>query len=255
MYDFKFGGESLSKHFARVTSRPPVEVAEYDFTMQELDGKSGADFIDNKRYKNVEFEREVGFFNSPARNVYNYPQELIQWLAYKKGYQDFEDSDHPGMITQAVLVNFPQVQRELSRIYKAPIRFSRLPFWYLKSAYELSEVSKSAPTTFVNPYPIDSKPLILLHFDISGTSPASASFKITTGGVTTTYSVSSVDLSVSGYVYFDCETQEVRQGTASVNYLDFPAPKGFEVGESTFEIFSGSSALSDVWVAPRWRSL
>ena len=261
-YNFKFGELWLSEFGGVTTTKPHRDIALYDFTLQDTAGKDGSDFIDNHRYKNVAFTREVGFNQHRSGRIQNLPDRLIEWLAYHQGYQDFEDTLHEGLVTKAVLTNFPEVVSVLSdKFNTATLKFSRQPFWYRKDSMELGEIDLTPATpsiAYVNPFPIFSEPLILFFFDFQNTDPATIQYSITTGGVTKTYTYEDIPVDNSIRLFVDCEEQEVRSGNVSANnlkYLDYDLPGGFATGPTTFQLLAGKSRLRQILIAPRWRCL
>ena len=135
-YDFKFGKYWLSELGATSAEEPPVEIAQRDITLISVPGKDGKDCIDNKRYDNVEFKRKIAFVGGRDIKVKEKETQLINSFAYMQGYQDFEDNSHPGLVAEAALRNFNDVQRTLRTLHTAELSFSRKPFWYLKTGLE-----------------------------------------------------------------------------------------------------------------------
>lgn len=130
MEDFYYGGKWLSELGGRLTQKPQIEIAERDCELIEIPGKSGDVFLDNNRYKNVEFTRSVGFVNRhclPTRQQIN---KFIEWLGYQIGYQEFRDTQHPNSYTKAVLLNMGEVIRDLRNYTTTTLKFSRIPYWY-----------------------------------------------------------------------------------------------------------------------------
>lgn len=261
-YDFKFGDLWLSEFGGVTTTKPNREVAEYDGTLQQIAGKSGDEYIDNHRYKNVSFTRKVGFNHRRVGRIEFLPERVIDWLAYAQGYQDFEDTLHEGLVTKAALVNFPEVVAALNdRFYTAALKFSRLPFWYRKDSLEFMKLDISAASPSValsNPYKISSEPSIMILFRSGDTSPANIQYSLTNGGETTTFTYTGIPVTNSLRLFIDCEAQQVTSGAASsdnLKYLDYPLPKEFKTGVTTFRLLGDLSRIGEVSVAPRWRCL
>lgn len=262
-YNFKFAGFALSEFYAVSTKRPPIEVAEYDGTLTSIPGKSGDEFLDNKRYKNVPMTREVGFVDRLGATPADLEKRFINWLAYVHGYQEFEDSDHPGMVTYAVLENFPEVQRELELIHKARLKFSRVPYWYSKAGLTpivfSSQAEAETGAVLNNPYPADACPLI----DIKVTSAALASgayLRLIVGGVTysNTYNIYGVN-STRDHIIFDFEEKEIRAQSADGSDVYYsagtPSPP-LPTGETTIQLgVSTSGSVDSMTIIPRWRCL
>lgn len=256
-YDFKFGDLWLSEFGGFTSKMPQRDIAQYDYTLVPIPGKDGSDFIDNHRYKNVEFSREVVFNAQKNRRISNLPRRVIEWLGYQTGYREFEDTLHPGFVTKAVITNFPEVVSVLGKINTATLRFSRLPFWYRKDALEHQEIDLTAESVELqNPFLAPSEPEILFFFDSADTSPATISYTVTNGGVTKEYTISDIPVSSSRYLYVDCQAKEIRSGQgATLQYIEFPEPWVFDTGETVFAVTQGKSRLRELYIMPRWRCL
>lgn len=248
-YNFKFGDYWISELGAVSAETPPVEIAQRDFSMVDIPGKNGADYIDNGRYENVEMERSVSLIGRKSFPVEDKAVNFINTYAYLQGYQAFEDTDHNDMVTEAVLTNFDEINRKLRTLNTAKLKFSRKPFWYLKSGLEYTEASLSEATAFDNPYMLPSMPIIM--FTVTGGSPATFQYAITTGGTQTTYNC--INVYGGGVLTIDCEKciAVLDSGT----YAPFDVPPGFGLGRSTFQFVSGADRISRVQIAPRWRCL
>lgn len=254
-YNFKFAGIALSDFCGVTTSRPPREVAQYDFTLLDIPGRSGSEYIDNKRYKNAPMIREIGFAQHPYAHIDDLVEKIIDWLAYSQGYQEFEDSDNPGMVTYAVLTNFAEVQTILRRYHKATLKFSRVPFWYDKTALNAQslDLTPSTPSImFNNPFKMYSQPIITIQ-TTSG-APTNIKFELTHNGVTSEYAYANVSGNVT--LIFDCVegVLKVISGNSTV-YKNNDIPDRFDIGSTTFRLTLGKSRISAVTIAPRWRCL
>ena len=261
-YDFKFGELWLSEFRGVTTTKPDRDMAEYDYSKKSAPGMDGFDYIDNHRYKEVSFIRKIGFGHQRNGRIEHICDRIIEWLSYSQGLQDFEDTLHPDLVTQATLDNFKEIKAAFhDRFYTADLKFTRQPFWYLKDSLKYIEldISEQSPSILLrNPYRIWSEPIIYVQFRQGDTSPASLSYSITTGGVTTPYSYTDIPVDNSYRLFIDCEAQEVRSGAASSNnlkFLDLPLPKGFMVGDTTLTLSGDLSRVGSVAVMPRWRCL
>ena len=253
-YDFTFAGIELSSLHGVTTERPPREVAEYDFELVDIPGRSGSEYIDNKRYKNVPMTRKIGLIQRPATAQDTIVESLIEWLAYSQGYQEFEDSDHPNMVTYAVLTNFAEVQTLLRRYHKATLKFSRVPFWYKKSGLEPISLDLSQLTprkNLYNPYKIYSEPIITIH--TTEGSPTPVYFQLTHNSVTKNYTYPGVSGDVD--MVIDCEEQVLKiVSGGSVTYYNNEIPQSLEQGWTLFEL-TDKQRINSVKITPRWRCL
>lgn len=261
-YNFIFGGTNLSSLYGVTTSRPPIEIAEYDGELRSIPGCNGDEYIDNHRYKNVIFTREIGIIKRQSGNTYAIVENLIQWLAYSHGYQSFEDSDHPGMVTYAVLTNFNEVQIQLRRIHKAKLKFSRVPFWYLKTGtseqhYTYAEIRDSVQ--MVNPYILESKPIIRAELIVIQTT-SQIDFDIDINGVSITVGVIRRQAYENSSLIIDTEKQLVyvrnnSTGEKRMQNIDVPSNFCFSQGTNTITVTRRTSTSTDFYITPRWRCL
>ena len=250
-YNFKFGKYWISELGAVSASTPDYEIAQRDGDLVDIPGKDGSDYIDNGRYENVEFSRKIAFLNKDGFTAHDKAIALINEYAYLYGYHDFEDSEHENMVTQAVLQNFGDVNKELRQMNTATLRFSRKPYWFLKSGMEYTEfdLTASTPTlTLINPTLATAKPI----FVFKPVSATGSGFKIRieTGGATSDYTYGFASNTYE--VIVDCEKQ-----TVSINgtFFDMAVPSGFSTGNTTISIVQGKSSMSYAKIMPRWRCL
>ena len=251
-YDFSFADVWLSDLNGVTTARPPHEVAEYDFELVDIPGKSGSEYIDNKRYKNVIMTREIGILHRSNSKQDKTVDDLIDWLAYNQGYHEFSDSDHPYMIAYAALTNFAEVSTVLRRYHKARLKFSRHPFWYHEGGLEYTTVplTDDIPTkVFKNPYKLTAKPLI--EIVTTGGSPTVIQYSITTpGGIETAISCPAIPGNATVVIDLEKKTSKVEDV-----YAPYDVPEGFEPGVNTFKLTIGKSRVSSIRIMPRWRCL
>lgn len=267
-YDFKFAGYELSYFFGVTTERPPREITQYDFTLLSLPGKDGDDYIDNHRYKNVTMVRNIGFLQKPSNHIDDLVEKVISWLAYAQdGYHEFEDSDHPGLVTYAVLTNFEQVTTTLRRYHQAKLEFSRVPFWYKKSALDFRSCSPADSITLINPFKLESKPIVRFELENETTGSTVIGIHLTNNGKTEdfTYGVFRTKYPGKGFVEVDCEKNTARVETQNPSYpfnvikdyINMTLPSGLKTGETiiNFGNYSTSYGNGNVLFAPRWRCL
>lgn len=274
-YDFKFGQFWLSEFGAVSAEEPSMEIAQRDVTFISIPGKDGKDCIDNKRYDNVEFKRKIAFVGNRDFNVREKEHSLINSYAYLQGYQDFEDVHHPGFITKAALKNFNAVQRNLRTMHTAELSFTRLPFWYLKTALEeipldINKLTDGVGVELHNPLPALAKPI--LKFDVNFTGGAVSGGAETTtcriafaiaanyNGVyeERTFNKPSIRITATHhFVVIDIENQRASVQDANGNiysFIDMPIPDPVGPGKVNVRIttLSKTNALS---IIPRWRCL
>lgn len=261
-YNFKFGGSWLNRFGAVSAEPPPLEIAQRDVTFVKIPGKNGDDCIDNHRYGNVEMKRKIAVIGDADGKA----KALIRHLAYLQGYQEFEDTDHPGMVTRAALTNFSTAQRRLRTLRTAELVFTREPFWYLKSGLEEITLDTLQLTgtgvTFNNPYPGEAEPIIRFYITNNTSSPIACainfSMRTTQNGETlsayfnetltfpASYSVLEYDLDrrQAAIKNTDGEVYQYRS-------LNLPYPFGSE----TVLQLHNTDKIAAVTVVPRWRCL
>ena len=265
-YNFKFAGIALSDFCGVTTSRPPREVAQYDFTLLDIPGRSGSEYIDNKRYKNAPMIREIGFAQHSYAYIDNLVEKIINWLAYSQGYQEFEDSDNPGMVTYAVLTNFVEVQTILRRYHRATLKFSRVPFWYEKDGLKEKVLTDNlySGITLHNRYRIESKPIVKVKLYSTVTSSNAFTLRYN-GAEDYIYRLSDLPLTTEGgalrrFITIDFENEETLMSTSEsggdAEYIDVGMPLGFTPGPNSVSVFGGyNSTVESLSIIPRWRCL
>lgn len=266
-YDLKFGASWLSDLGARSTRPPEIEIAQRKGEFKEIPGKDGAEYIDYGSYDNVEFERDISFVGTPSATVQQKVDALIDSFAYLQGYQPFEDTDHPDMVTEAVLMNFGDVNKQLRTLRSTILRFNRKPFWYLKTAlvetsYSIAQLMNGI--TLTNPYPVFSKPMIRIK---KSTNTQQVTYQkiecdVIINGVTLTLDFAFKDKNgnyADGSVVIDVESQSVYEliDGGEIVPLDIDIPKGFKLStdNNAISITRRLNTIHSVHITPKWRRL
>ena len=251
-YFFIFGDTYSIDIGLRVEGTPDLGTAQRDGEYIPLPGKSRDEYIDYGRYKNVEFSLDVALVQKGSKTVREMIDDVINEYAYLQGYQYFEDSEHRNLATFAGLTNFGDFRREMRRVGKAVMNFTRDPFWYDVTGLQYTDVSlvPEVPTkVLTNPFKLISKPIIEIE-----TAPGplvTFTFSITDPDGTET-EFGGTNISGGSTVVIDCEKE-----TFKVNdiFTTFDIPKGFGTGDNVFKLLSGKSRISSVKIMPRWRCL
>ena len=252
-YSFYFGDTDSIDIGLKVDGTPDLGTAQRDGELISIPGKDGDDYIDYGRYKNVEFSLDVALIQKGSKTVRAQIDDVIDAFAYLHGYQYFEDSDHHNLETEAVLTNFGDFKRELRRLGRATLQFSRKPFWYdveSMNRYIGVPLIDEIPTReFQNPFKLIAKPII--EFQTTAGSIGSFQYSITDDdGVETEYSAY-LDSSAATTV-IDCEKEAA---TINGNPVDLTIPKGLMPGTNTFKLLSRKDRLTSIRILPRWRRL
>ena len=268
-YNFKFGKYWLSEFGAVSAEEPTIEIAQRDVTFITVPGKDGKDCVDNGSYDNVEFKRKIAFVGCRDIKVKEKETQLINSFAYMQGYQDFEDTDHNGMVTQAALKNFNSVAKTLRTMHTAELSFTRKPFWYLKSALKEIPLDMERLTgdgvELFNPYPAEAKPII--RFYMQFTSSTETTTGRTNFSIASTYNgeYSEITYNKSGIKFpethpiieYDCENRRVTVTNESgdiYSFVDATIPTPLGEGKSVIKLIR-TTRVNSVSIIPRWRCL
>ena len=268
-YNFKFGNIWLSEFGGVCTEEPPIEIAQRDITLIDIPGKDGSDCIDNGRYNNVEFTRTIALVGKRISSAKEKTIQLINSFAYLQGYQPFEDTDHEGMVTEAVLLNLEEVIKNLRTMYTATLKFSRKPYWTLKSSLEEmpldnTEVSGNGVEIY-NPYPTTACPIIRFHLKTDphstlATVKIKMSISSNYGGVYSTKDYSNFGINflyTHNILDFDIENQRVVVHSPSgelYKYADALVPKPIGPGATKIQAEINKD-IDYISIIPKWRCL
>lgn len=252
-YFFFFGDTDSIDIGLKVDGTPDLGTAQRDGELISIPGKDGDDYIDYGRYKNVEFSLNVAVIQKGSKTVRAQIDDVIDAFAYLHGYQYFEDSDHRNIATEAILTNFGDFKRELRRLGRATLQFSRKPFWYdiesLNRYINVPLVNEIPTRVLQNPFKLTAKPII--EFQTTAGSPGSFQYSVTDDdGVETTYSGYLADSAAT--IVIDCEKESA---TINGNTIDLTIPEGFKHGTNTFKLLSGRDRMTSIQILPRWRRL
>lgn len=258
-YDFKFGDFWLSELSGLVSSPVPTETARKDITEIKIPGKDGSEIIDNGTYMNVEFSRNISTLSGFGYTAVEKMEKIIRRYASLSGYQIFEDTHHLGFYTKAVLKEMSERNNEMRTLKTLSLKFSRLPFWYLKSGLEekLLFTGADQTKTIQNPFIYPAKPVIYVYFDASQTT-GTYTFRLTTKGITTRIRQASVSYTSENHVIkIDFERQMVsliNQSGYDVKVYDVDIPKELGADESVF-LSQSCTNVDRITIVPNWRSL
>ncbi len=263
-YNFKFGDNWISELGVISTETPPIEIAERDCSMVDIPGRDGSDYIDNGRYLNVEFTREVSLIGRKNFPVEEKAARFVNSFAYLHGYHTFEDTDHNDMYTEAVLMNLAEVNRDMRTLNTAKLKFSRKPYWYLKSGQEMVSYTREegyAGVSLFNPFGASALPYFKFKLLTTGAMSGTIAVQVTTtlDGVRITKDFSYTFNWGEKYCYFviDVEnrriTVENNQGRV-LKYVDGEVPCELGPTKSIIKLTS-SNPVETMSIAPRWRCL
>lgn len=250
MHNFKFGGKDLLSFCGRITQAPSHTVAERNCELVEIPGRSGNIYIDNKSYKNVDFDLKICFMpflaDLTARQL---AYAVIDWLAPLNGYQIYKDTYNPGYYTKAVLKNIGEIKRELPTLLTATLSFSRLPYWYrLDGQKEIILPNDNSEITLHNPEPFDAPPIFV--YQNQDISIKAISLKI--NGVGTTLKINSdyVEQKLDG---LNLQHKGITSDGTEI-FLSSALPPNLKPGKNTIGVTTkGSNEIFKI--IPNWRRL
>ncbi len=258
MEDIFFAGHWLSEFGGRLTASPQKEIAEYDYEMIEIPGRSGNIYLDNNRYKNVPMQREINLVNKTRIRSSQQVDKFLDWIAYARGYQEFRDTLHPRASTRAVLQNIGEVVREIPRLHRSVLSFDREPFWYSDDGqiYRQARLTDNKYTVeLINPYGLAAA----ASYQIS-MQPCTASIRISVNGSIAYYENLTFSAELNS-LFIDGKNQQVMlKNGATIRRLNVDEPAALAPNEKNIvEIyFADSSSLqyvTSVRACPNWRFL
>lgn len=251
MHNFKFGGNNLLNFCGRIAQAPSHTVAERDFDLVEIPGRSGNVYIDNKCYKNVDFSLKICFMpflsDLTARQL---AYAVIDWLAPLVGYQTYEDTYNPGYFTKAVLKNIGEIKRELPTLLTATLSFSRLPYWYSTDGQKEIILSKDGSNKNINnSEKFDAPPIFI--YQNPNTQNASVTLKI--NGIKTIISP------LTAYVEQRLDGLNMQYKGIKANgdeiFISPLLPSNLTPGENTVSVTALPNSNEICKIIPNWRRL
>lgn len=247
MRDFSFNGVSLSSFGGRIIEAPTHTIASRDKTFTKIYGQSGDELIDNGSYNNVTFSVEIGFFTFVSQQTaQQLARAIIDWLApLQDGYYQYRDTENEGYFTQAALVNFDQVQREMRTFLKATLTFNRVPFWYSDSGTH--GITFNNQGLFVNPEDYSSEPVLNLTYSGSSTT---LNVRITFNGVP--IEITMGGMPIDNQIIDGVQKQHYRVVNGEKIYLSRVLPPDLVPGDNLIA-FDTSQVICTL--TPNWRRL
>lgn len=262
-YDFKFGESWLSELGGRSTRPPDREIAQRDGEMVKIPGMDGSVYVDHGSYNNVEISRDISFVGTAATPVQEKVEAFIDGCAYLYGYQPFEDTDHPGMVTEARLNNFGDITRKLRILHSTVLEFSRKPFWYSKEGLNELEYSYStahAGITLTNPYPANTYPLIRVWLSPYVVAQTVDFDLIINDQTITVDGIQLTSADIDNSIIIDIEKEIAymlnhRTNVKSPLDINISRDFGFTAGDNTLMVTRRTGSVAFLNITPKWRRL
>ena len=251
MHNFKFGGKDLLGFCGRITQAPSHTVAERNCELVEIPGRSGNIYIDNKSYKNVDFDLSICFMpflsDLTARQL---AYAVINWLAPLTGYQIYEDTYNPGYYTKAVLKNIGEIKRELPTLLTATLSFSRLPYWYRTDGKnEIILPNDNSDKIINNPEPFDAPPIFI--YRNQNASNASITLYINNVKTILHPNLNYTEQRLDG---LNLQYKGIKTDGSEI-FIGPELPPDLKPGENTISVKTISSSTEYFSIIPNWRRL
>lgn len=237
-----WNGRSSSEIPIVVERQPDYVVAERDYEVLHVVGRSGDLLIDNGSYKNVPRPYDIAF-GSHEKVHSEMASAVSEWLHSASGYARLEDSYEREYYRMAYYQEEVELENILNHLGRATITFNCMPQRFLKSGEDpIIFTQKSLQIN--NPTRFAAKPLI----NISGPD----SVTITVNGVKIFVQ------SIGGLITLDCDLQEAYSGTISKNgVISWPNSEEhtFPTLKPGLNDISIVGTITKIEVIPRWWTL
>ena len=180
MHNFYFADKWLSYFCGRFVQAPQHEISKRDISAIEIPYKDGDILLDNGRWQNVEFEREICFLPYLSEmSAHHLAKAVTEWLTLNRGYQKYKDTYNPGYFTNAYISNIDSIVRELPSLLSTKIKFNRVPWWYSEIGAKPIELEVNKAVNLRNPEKYISLPTIkITNTNTSSSSNAKANLTI-----------------------------------------------------------------------------
>lgn len=251
MHNFFFGGKWLSYFGGRLLQPPEFSIPERDFKNVEILGKDSDEYVDNGRWKNVEFELEVCFLPIFSQmSCRHLALSIIDWLSNSRGYQIFKDTSHPGYYTRAFITNIESIVAELPTLLTTKIKFSREPWWHSEAGQQAHTLADGKLLSLENPENYIAKPKIVIDRVKPTTSQKSTIFTLNINGQTTSFSSASYN-----QIVIDGEQmQYIGKNSSGSTFLNEFLPPDINPKE-TVTVTATNISNAEIKFFPNWRRL
>lgn len=249
MHNFYFGGKWLSYFGGRLLQAPSFALPEREFQNIEILGQDGDEYVDNGRWKNVEFELQICFLPMMSQmSARQLAFGVIDWLSNLRGYQIFRDTAHPGYYTRAFITNMDSIIAELPTLLTTTIKFSREPWWHSDAGQKVYTLEKNVPLILNNPENYIAKPKILIERASSGSS---ISYDITINGKKVAYYTPTP---IYSQIVIDGEKmQYVGNNGSGITFVDSWLPP--DISPKSNVTVTATAVNTIVKFIPNWRRL
>lgn len=252
MHNFYFGDKWLSYFGGRITKAPQHEIPVRDVSTVEIPYRDGDILLDNGRWQNVDFEREICFLPYLSElSAKQLARAVIEWLTLSQGYQKYKDTYNPGYFTEAYISNSDDIVRELPSLLTTKIKFNRKPWWYSELGQQTIDFEVNKPIVLHNPEKYESLPTIVI------TNKQSMSAK---NAAVATVSINGEQFSLKcpgGYNYAILDGKSLQyisyKSDGTTDFVDDTMPPKLKTGKNQIIVTAYKNATMSL--KPNWRRL
>ena len=254
--DIKLGEHWLSEFDGFLLEKPSLNTANRDYTLVSIPGRSGDVYLDNGRYKNVDFTLQLGFKNRSNMPTSRQIDRVLEWLCGLSGYVTYIESFRENQYTKATITDIGTVQRLSPRLSSMSLKINRLPYWYdLDGAVAIPMTS--FPMTFRNPTQETAEPI----YRISCYS-SNAHYNdviLTVNGANHSFSNIHLDGSSHNVLVIDCQSgviEKINESSGTKTTVEAALPANLKTGNNTINVTGLYNAVPiaiKASVTPNWR--
>lgn len=229
-----YGGKSSKDFNIWISGSGTFDAPQRDVSRISVPGRNGDLVMDNGRFENVNMTYSAFIPRDFPENMAGFRS----WAKSMTGYQRLEDTYHPDVFYQAILIDsFDPETSPYNRAGTFDITFNRKPQRWLKSGEDFLPTITAA-TTLMNPTYFSSKPLIR----VRGTG---------------TFYIGSIPVTVvtnPTYIDIDCDLMNCYNGLTNLNnYVELQNNHFPELPSGSVGVTLGT--ITSLQIKPRWWTL
>lgn len=229
-----FNGRSSLDYGIVVETPPNYEIAERDYDIIHVPGRSGDLSFDSGSYKNVNREYQIAF-GSYDKDFIEMANKVPEWLHSVSGYARLEDSYEPEYYKIAMYNESLDVQNILRHAGRVTISFNRKPQRFLKLGDQFVVFNTNG--VLRNPTNFKSEPIITIRGTGSG--------QVKIGDYICMIS------NIGTFTVLDCDVKNAYKNTENRNQY-ITLPDGFPKLIHGDNEISFSGGVTSVEVIPKW---
>lgn len=242
---FFFDGKCSDDYGIIISKVPTLSRPQRKFEVYQVPGRSGSIIEQYDAWDDIQVSYNVWFADEyfKVADAQKQAREIVAWLYGAKGYVRLEDDFEPEYFRLAYFTGPIDIETDLCRYGSATITFTCRPERYLKSGEKWVTVPSNSAQTILNPTKFTAKPLIKITASDDGQC----------GG---TFGTGNILLTITDYLFIDCETQDVyRQSAENKNNCFVGTIPTLTSGENLINLRDLTATISKIEVQPRWWTL